>query len=92
MQGGGVWNSCEASGTVRGNWKDEQEKFLKRVGSSMDLQKALELDLKDVEEGPENAEVEAQMKAEAERMEAEMETKDMMMQKVPAGKIWAGFS
>ena len=89
-RGGGIWNSCEASGTSRGNWKEEQEKFLKRVGSSMEQQKALEMELKEVEEGPENEDVESQMKAEAEKMEAAEEIKEKMMQKVPIGKICGG--
>ena len=89
-KGGGTWNLCESSGMARGNWKEEQEKFLKRVGSSMEHQKALELELKDVEEGPENEEAEAEMKIEAERMEAAAEQKEGLMLKVPMGKICGG--
>ena len=89
-RGGGVWNQCESTGVERGNWKGEQEKFLKRVGSSMEQQKALELDLKDVEDGPDNDEVEAEMRAEEERMEAASEEKEGLMQRVPLGKICGG--
>ena len=89
-RGGGIWNSCEASGTARGNWMEEQEKFLKRVGSSMEQQKTLEMELKEVEEGPDNDEFDVQMKAEAEKMEAAEEIKAKMMQKVPIGKIGGG--
>ena len=89
-RGGGTWSMCESTGAARGNWKEEQEKFLKRVGSSMEQQKALESELKNLEESPENDDFEAEMNAEAERMEAAAELKEGLMQKVPVGKMCGG--
>ena len=56
----------------------------------MEQQKALELELKNVKDCPENEEVEAEMKAEEERMEAASEEKEGLMQKVPSGKMCGG--
>ena len=89
-KGGGVWGSCEESGTARGNWKEEQEKFLKNVGSSLELQKALENDLKEVEVDPEDEEMVAQMKAEAEGMEEAAKAKELLVQRVPHAKVCGG--
>ena len=89
-KGGGVWASCEESGNPQGNWKEEQEKFLKNVGSSLELQKALEKDLKEVEVGPEDSEIVAQMKAEAERMEDAAKEREVLVQRVPKGKVCGG--
>ena len=63
---------------------------MKKVGSSLDLQKALERDLKDVEVGPEDPEVVAEMKAEAERMEDATKAKEVMVLRVPQGKVCGG--
>ena len=89
-KGGGVWASCEESGNPQGDWKEEQEKFLKNVGSSLELQKALEKDLKEVEVGPEDPEIVAQMKAEAERMEDAAKEREVLVQRVPKGKVCGG--
>ena len=89
-KGGGSWAPCEESGGARGDWKTEQERFLKKVGSSLEIQKALERDLLDVEIGPEDPEMVAEMKAEAERSEAEAEAKEVMVYRVPKGKICGG--
>ena len=89
-KGGGSLAACEDSGTARGNWKEEQETFLKNVGSSLEIQQVLEKDLKEVEMGPEDPDIVLQMKAEAERMEEATKAKDVLVQKVPQGKICGG--
>ena len=63
---------------------------MKKVGSSLDLQKALERELKDVEVGPEDPGVVAEMKAEAERMEDAAKAREVMVHKVPQGKVCGG--
>ena len=89
-KGGGAWAACEESGTARGDWKEEQEKFLKNVGSSLELQQALERDLKEVEVGPEDPEMVVQMKMEAERMGEAAKTREVLVHKVAQGKVCGG--
>ena len=82
------WALCEESGSHQGNWKVEQEMFLKKVGLSHEMPKALERDLKGLEVGPEDPEVLAEMKAEAERMEDA--AKEVMVHRVPQSKVCGG--
>ena len=89
-KGGGSWGPCEDTGVSRGDWKSEQEKFLKNVGSSLEMQKALERDLLEVEMGPEDPNMVAEMRAEAERLEAEAQAKEVLVHKLPQGKICGG--
>ena len=89
-KGGGAWGACEEAGASRGDWKLEQERFLKNVGSSLEMQKALERDLQEVEIGPEDPDLVAEMRAEAEKLEADTEAKEVLVYRVPQGKICGG--
>ena len=89
-RGGGAWGPCEETGVERGDWKREQERFLKNVGSSLEMQKALERELMEVEKGPEDPEIVAEMRAEAERLEADAQAKEVLVYRVPPGKICGG--
>ena len=89
-KGGGTWGPCEEAGVIRGDWKVEQERFLKNVGSSLEMQKALERDLQEVEIGPEDPDLVADMRAEAEKLEADAEAKEVLVYRVPQGKICGG--
>ena len=63
---------------------------MKNVGSSLEMQKAIEKDLLEVEMGPEDPDMVAEMRSKAERLEADAQEKEILVFRIPQGKICGG--
>ena len=85
-RGGGEWSKCEASKVQKGDWKEEQEKFLEGLGWTDKKQKMMEeLERKEAE-GFETEEDDAENRAAEEQAEKETEEKEGLVQVLEEGK------
>ena len=90
-RGAGNWEKCSKENMLKGNWKEEQGKFLKSIGWNEEQQKIMEgLEKKLAEDGTEEEDVEAEVRAEIKRAEAEAEEKEGLVQRLETDKYCGG--
>ena len=90
-KGAGNWDKCTKENMPRGNWKEEQEKFLKSIGWNEEQQKIMEgLEKRVAEEGIDEEDAEAEVRAETERAVKEAEAKEGLVQRLDSDKQCGG--
>ena len=90
-KGGGIWGKCEDAKTPRGNWKEEQEKFLSKGGWDEKKQKLMEgLEQKEAEEATAGEDEEAENRRDEERAIQLEEVKEGLVQQLTPDKTCGG--
>ena len=90
-KGEGEWTKCETSKTLKGDWKEVQEKFLDGLGWTDKKQKVMEeLERKEAEGLEVEEQDEAEIRAAEEQLEKEADEKEGLVQILDEGKQCGG--